>query len=375
MALFASFAWVIVGVVYIVYRILKDEPGGCAGGIAVLLGISPLIMMIVGATMDSDAGESLLWAGLIFTIIALVCFIIWISIPSIKKNKQINNNKTLINQLKLKYNVPESFLSKMKGDPPINIYVRTVESCGSIEQKIALSKFNKDEWVNGQYWRVSYSYPSSWRDATDCEWKLLALETYGVSDFPQELYSFLYRDIKTKTESMVKKVVEAIGSNQKDFVEPWYFSWCSDAKSGENVLQGIEVYLDYSNEVENYPIKIRYNELFTIDGEICNPRTLIEIQKDNRVNEYIFKLKKLIESYCHILGINYQDIYISNFHSNELLKIARCMAFWILKKEELINVSDEQFTIYYKSWPKLLEACDPNRPRNLICKHRVSIDH
>lgn len=62
-------------------------------------------------------------------------------------------------------------------------------------------------------------------------------------------------------------------------------------KSGENVLQGIEVYLDYSNEVENYPIKIRYNELFTIDGEICNPRTLIEIQKDNRVNEYNFKLK------------------------------------------------------------------------------------
>lgn len=205
MALFASFAWVIVGVVYIIYRILKDEPGGCAGGIAVLLGISPLIMMIVGATMDSDAGESLLWAGLIFTIIALVCFIIWISIPSIKKNKQINNNKTLINQLKLKYNVPESFLSKMKGDPPINIYVRTVESCGSIEQKIALSKFNKDEWVNGRYWRVSYSYPSSWRDATDCEWKLLALETYGVRTSRKNCIRFFIEILKQKLKVWSKK--------------------------------------------------------------------------------------------------------------------------------------------------------------------------
>lgn len=367
MGLLASFIWIIVGIIYILYKFLKEDSDGCLGGsIAILLALSPFILMLVGGTMymdnDSDSGETLFWTGVILGTIEVIVFSIMAIVDYLPKRKRKNRNREFISRLRSTYKFPYSFEDKIETYSKLtDIYIECVENYGTLEQKMVLKRINRDRWFNSHFGEFVR------RDAgklSDSEWKLIALDAYGVSDFPENSHSDLYKYIREKTINMGKKVAEALNLNEKNFVDPWYFCRYSNRGFNQNeIFIGIMTYFDYSDEIQYHPAWKRYTQLMDI----------YNASSDDIIKKYRGKLLELIEKYCRLLGLAYNKKYFDGTHQLVLEEIAKFFALCIVAKENLINVSDEQIKSQY--WSKLFEVCDPNRPHNLICKHRFPIDH
>lgn len=362
MALLASFIWIIVGIIYIVYKFFKEDSDGCLGGIAILLVLSPFIMMIVGLGMNSDSGEVLLWTGVILCMVEAIAITVMCIVNYIPERKRKNRNREFISRLRSTYKFPYSFEDKIETYSELTaIYIECVENYGTLEQKMVLKRIDRDRWFNSDF--VKFVRRDKGK-LSDAEWKLIALDAYGVSDFPENLHSDLYKDIREKTINAGKQVAAALNLNEKNFIDPWYFCRYSDKEFKQNeIFIGIMTYFDYSDEIQYHPAWKRYTQLMNI----CNGSPY-DILEDNRG-----KHLALIETYCQLLGLVYNKEYFGGTHQSSLEEIAKFFALCIVAKENLINVSDEQ--IKSQSRSKLFEVCDPNRPHNLICKHRFPIEH
>lgn len=375
MGLFAAFAWVIVGIVYVIYRILKDEPEGCLTGVVVLLGLTPFGMMLYGGAVAEEDGEIWFWSGLILAIIGLTCFIVWQLFKSHKTNNKRQNTE-FIKWLKAEHNLPKSFINEIGNDTyPIKTYIVWVREYGSPEQKVVLSKLNNDRWFSHKMegYKISefdaMNVFTKWSETSSYEWELLALEAYGVSDFPQNFYTELYSDIKEKTMSMSGAVAQALCLPESYVISPWYFNWCSEDQG--DVLSGIWFLAEHSDEARQYPFWSRYVQLLSIDGREYSPKEFLNIEDDTKGRTI---LNKMIKGYCSILGFEYRDTCFANMSLYDLKYAAKCFIFSILKTENLIEVSEEQINEYCSEWEHIKAISDPDCPHNLICKYKVQIN-